>query len=151
MADLMSNLVAEFALLSTCPKAVFGSAGVCLADRGRRFNRLKLRKSSDQKGSFQQCCRRKCRLAAIIHISGVYIYVCRKIYIVRHWKYREKLITHPSHLCLFFWAWPIFSCYCTLFCAVLNFCASGRVFILLLRKVALKRVLCGRLCTILSQ
>lgn len=33
----------------------------------------------------------------------VYIYVSRKIYIVRHLKYSEKLITHTSRLCLVFW------------------------------------------------
>ena len=56
--------------------------------------------------------------ATIVYIAYVYIYVSRKIYIVRHLKYSQKTIKHPSRLCLDFGPWLAFCFYCPLFCAL---------------------------------
>ena len=63
--------------------------------------------------------------SAIIHITRLYYCICRKICIVRHCKYGQKLIVHPSHLWLFFGPGRLILRTGPLFRAVLRFCASS--------------------------
>ena len=62
-----------------------------------------------------------------IYGLGHYI-ISRKICIVRHWKYREKLIIHPSRLCLVFGLLAHICRIYPLFCVLLRFCLYFRIF-----------------------
>ena len=72
----------------------------------------------------------------------VYIYVSRKIYIVRHLKYSEKLIIHTSRLCLVFGSWTGFCSICPLFCVLRPFWPYGR-YLYCLCIIACRSVLYG--------